>query len=58
MVNIFAIQMKMSHDSESYKFNKKNTKIPKKIQKIQRHYSWKQMANEYMKDSSTLHVIK
>lgn len=42
----------------AYKFNKKNTKIPKKIQKIQRHYSWKQMANEYMKDSSTLHVIK
>ena len=42
----------------AYKFNKKNTKIPKKIQKIQRHNSWKQMANEYMNDSSILHVTK
>lgn len=42
----------------AYKFNKKNTKIPKKIQKMQRHNSWKQMANKYMKDSSNVHVIK
>lgn len=44
----------------AYQFNKKNTKIPKKTQKIQErvNHRKKKSINEFIKDSSIKDVIK